>query len=291
MKKNKKILILTPLLKIVGNVLSLLLLIMLTGCDGAIESQYQEQVVVEGFIYPGEGIDSVILHYTTPFTESYNDSAFAITNADVRVSVDGNEYNLLPLPKRGRYFLPKDQLIIEGGKTYTLTIKVKNHVVTASTTVPMPIKYINLDSTFPQNRILFLDTNNASTFSYTLTAGPVDNASRRYMLQVTASDTSFGKVPTSRFGPPVDTAAYVRYSFIQTAPRIILYSRLFGWFGRNQLSFLALDTNWVDYKRQVGYGERAQIHYQSSLNHINNGIGVWASAARDTVTVFIKPKQ
>ena len=154
----------------------------------------------------------------------------------------------------------------------------------------MPIKYVNLDSSLPKNDILLLDTANPSAFSFTLTAGPVDAPTRRYMLEVSALDTNFGKLSTNLFGPPVDTSAYVRYSFIQTAPQIILYSRLFGWYGPNLLSFLALDSNWVDYKRQVGYGERAQYHYQSSLNHIIGGIGVWASAAKDTVTVFIKPK-
>ncbi len=262
----------------------------LNGCDGAITSQYKEQVVVEGFIYPGRGIDSVILHYSTPFTDLYTDSSYAITGADVRVSEGGKEYILLPSAAKGRYYLPSSTLIIEGGKTYTLTVRIKDHVVTATTTVPMPIQYINVDSTFPKDRILFLDTTNASTFTYTLLAGPVDAQTRRYMLEVSALDTNFGKVSTNLFGPPVDTSAYVRYSFIQTAPRIIIYSRLFGWFGPNLLSFLALDSNWVDYKRQVGYGQNAQIHYQSSLNHITGGIGIWASAAKDTVTVFIKPK-
>jgi hypothetical protein len=268
-----------------------LLVLALAGCDGAIESEYQEQVVVEGFIYPGGGIDSVILHYTTPFTESYNDSIYAITDADVRVTADGKEYQLLPAPKRGRYFLPQAALTIEGGKTYLLSIKVKNHTVTANTTVPMPIQYTNLDSTFPLTKVLLLDTNDASTFNYVLTAAPIDIPSRKYMLEVSAIDTIYGKVPTGRAGPPVDTSAYVRYSFIQTAPRIIVYSRLFGWFGRNRLSFLALDSNWVDYKRAVAYGKEAFIPYQSSLNHIHGGIGVWASAARDTTTVFLKLKE
>ncbi len=260
------------------------------GCDGAIESQYSPQIVVEGFIYPGGGIDSVILHYTTPFTQPYNDSVYAITGADVRVTVDGTEYSLTPAFRRGRYSLPISTLVVQGGKTYLLTVRVNNQIVTAATTVPMPIKYINIDSSIPSSHILLLDTNNASSFSYTLVAGPVDQPWRRYMLQVTALDTNYGKVATNLFGPPVDTSAYVRYSFIQTAPKIILYSRLFGWYGPNLMSFLALDSNWVDYKRQVGYGQSAQIHYQSSLNHINGGIGVWASAAKDEVQVFIKPK-
>ena len=276
-------------MKAIAATLLLILITGIIGCDGAIESQYTPQVVVEGFIYPGSGIDSVILHYTTPFTSAYSDSAYAITGADVRVTVDGVEHQLLPGVRRGRYFLPVSDLIIQGGKTYLLTVKTGNTIVTASTTVPMPIKYINIDSTFPSTNLL-LDTNNAGSFNYILTAGPVDQPWRRYMLQVTSLDTNYGKVPTTLLGPPVDTSAYVRYSFIQTAPKILLYSRLFGWFGPNRLTFLALDSNWLDYKRQVGYGQNSQFHFQTSLNHINNGIGVWASAGRDEVDVFLRPK-
>ncbi len=265
--------------------------LLLSACDGSIESEYKEQIVVQSFIYAGGGIDSVILHYTTPFTESYDDSIFAITNADVRVSDGVREYRLDPLHKKGRYGLPVDSLLIEGGKTYTLSVKIKNYEVHASTTVPMPIHYIGLDSSLPPTKELELDTNNAIGFYYLLTAGPVDEPIRKYMMQVTALDTTQGKIVTGQEGPPVDTSAYVRFSFIQTAPKIIIYSRLFGWFGRNRLSLLALDQNWVDYKRAVGYGKEAFYPYQSSLNHIVGGIGVWASAAKADVDVFVKLKQ
>ena len=266
------------------------MILLIAGCDGAIESEYREQVVVEGFIYPGEGIGPINLHYTTPFTQAFNDSVYAISGADVRVTVDSNEFVLFEGTPKGRYYLSPAQLIVQSGKTYFLTVKIKNHVVTARTVVPANISYINLDSTFPKNRILLLDTNNATTFTYTLNAGPVDKPNRKYMLQITGLDTNFGKVATSNQGPPVDTLSRVRYSFIQTAPKIILYSRLFGWYGPNLLTFLAMDSNWVDYKRAVGYGKTSFIPYQSSLNHIDGGIGVWASAGRDTVTVFLKPK-
>jgi hypothetical protein len=261
----------------------------ITGCDGAIESEYKEQVVVQGFIYEGQSsVDSVILHYTTPFGALYDDSTYAITGADVRVSDGNKEYQLQPLLKPGRYGL--NGIAIDGGKTYTLKIKAKDHVVTASTTVPKHIDYIGLDSSLPTSKVLELDTGNAFGFYYLLTAGPVDEPGRKYMMEVSALDTTYGKIPTGEEGPPVDTAAYVRYSFIQTAPKIIIYSRLFGWFGRNMLRLLALDSNWVDYKRAVGYGKEAFYPYQSSLNHVAGGIGVWASAAKDDVVVFVKLK-
>lgn len=258
------------------------------GCDGAIESEYQEQIIVHGFIYPGEAIDSVVLHYTTPYGQSVDDNVWAVADADVRMRVDGREYVLQPRSLKGRYYLPASEHIVEGGKTYELFVKKDRHSVYARTRVPMPIKYIGLDDSLPSDRILVLDTNNATLFRYGLTAGPVDEPSRLYMLYTTALDSTYGKIPTGMHGPPVDTNAYARYDFIQTAPNMRLYSRLFGWFGPNRVTILALDSNWVDYKRAVGYGGQAFISYQPSLNHIEGGIGVWASAAKDAVTVFIK---
>lgn len=257
------------------------------GCDGAIESEYVEQIVVTGFIYHGAPIDSVILRYTVPFGSSYNDSAYAVVGADVKVRVDGKEYQLLPGTLPGRYYLPSSELIVEGGKEYELIVKKDEHELYSRTRVPLPIAYTNLETALPADRVLPLDTNDATDFSYTLTAGPVQQKIL-YMLQVNALDTTVGKIYTDpQAGPPVDTSAYVRNSFIQTAPRVTIYSRLFGWFGPNRMTMLALDSNWVDYKRQVGYGERG-LTYQTSLNKIKGGLGIWASAARDTVTVYVK---
>ena len=263
---------------------------LLWGCDGEIDSEYQQQIVVHGFIYADEAIDSVVLHYTSPYGQAVDDIATAVSDADVRVRVDGKEFVLQPATVKGRYFLPRSEHIVEGGKTYELLVKKDNHSVRAITSVPMSLKYTGLNDSLPDDRILILDTVNATTFRYGLTAGPIDKPGRLYMVYTTALDTTFGKIPTNQNGPPVDTAAYARYGFIQTAPNMRLYSRLFGWFGPNRITMLALDSNWVDYKRAVGYGGQAFISYQPSLNHVEGGIGVWASAGRDTVTVFIKPK-
>jgi hypothetical protein len=270
--------------------LFLIITALFIGCDGAIESEYKQQIVVHGFIYPGEAIDSVVLHYTSPYGTAVDDNATSVTGADVRVLVDGKEFVLQPATLPGRYFLPRSEHIVEGGKVYELRIKKDQHSVRAVTRVPLPIEYTGLNDSLPDDRILVLDTINATTFRYGLTAGPIDEPTRLYMLYTTALDTTFGKIPTNQNGPPVDTSAYARYGFIQTAPNMRLYSRLFGWFGPNRITMLALDSNWVDYKRAVGYGGQAFISYQPSLNHVEGGIGVWASAGKDTVTVFIKPK-
>ena len=266
----------------------LILAFLCAGCDGAIDSAYHEQIVVTGFIYAGSPIDSVILHKTTPFGEYLDDLSSAIDGATVKVIVDGSEHLLLPGSLKGRYYLPASDLIVQGGKTYELRVLYGQDSLDAFTTVPMPIGFTGLNDSLPLPRTLVLDTNNQISFIHGLTAGPIDEPNRKYVLKVTALDTSGGRINPSIEGPPVDTSAYTRYSFIVTAPRLFLYSRLFAFFGPNRVSFLALDTNWVDLIRQSPAGNRAV--YQPSLNHVWGGLGVWASAAYDSVTVFIKSK-
>jgi hypothetical protein len=266
-----------------------LLAFALTGCDGAIDSEYKEQIVVTAFMYTGQPIDSIVLHYSVPFGSYYVDEQYAVGGSDVRLKVDGKEYQFIPGTRKGRYYSPDSSLRLEGGKEYQLFITKGEHNVYAYTKAPMPIQYTGLDDSLPADRILPLDTNNASTFAYGVTAGPRDESWRLYMLGVTSLDTSYGRIYANpNAGPPVDTSSIVRYSFIQTAPNVRIYSRLFSYFGPNRLTMLSMDSNWVFYKRQVGYGAESFIPYQSSLNHVKGGLGVFASAAKDTVTVFVK---
>ncbi len=255
-------------------------------CDGAINSEYHEQLVVAGYLFAGSPIDSIILHRTTPFGDYLDDLSSAIDSATVKIIVDGNEHTLLPGSRKGRYYLPASELIVQGGKTYDLRVTYRNNSLESVTTVPMPIHLTGLNDSLP-SRTLTLDTNNLISFNYGLTAGPVDNPNRKYMLEVTALDTSSGRIETSQAGPPVDTNGATRYSFLHTAPNIPISPRLFGWYGPNRITFISADTNWVDERRQ-NLGSRST--YQSSLNHVLGGFGTFASGARDTVTVWILPK-
>jgi len=256
------------------------------GCDGAINSEYHEQLVVAGYLFADSPIDSIILHRTTPFGDYLDDISSAIDSATVKIIVDGTEHTLLAGARKGRYFLPASELIVRGGKTYELRVTYNGNTLESFTTVPMPIRIIGLNDSLP-SRSLTLDTNNLISFNYGLTAGPIDNPNRKYMLEVTALDTSKGRVQTSVDGPPVDTNGVTRYSFLHTAPDIRISPRLFGWYGPNRITFIAADTNWVDDRRQ-NFGSRST--YQSSLNHVQGGFGTFASGARDTVTIWISPK-
>jgi len=261
------------------------------GCDQTIQSDYQEQIVVGAFLYAGAPIDSIVLHRTTPLSSYYDDTDYAVTGAQVTVTVDGVAHTLKPLAEKGRYYLPASELIVQGGKTYNLSIVAPNlqsggvHNISATTTVPMPIHLSGLiDSIHGQT--FTLDTNNLSNFAFLVTATTTDASDSRFILSVTALDTSFGRVHQGNLN--ADSSTFTRYSQQQTGPAVALTPNLIRWYGPNLMTIYAIDTNWWDYQRQVAGGGG---DYQPSLNHIVGAMGVFASGARDTVSVFIKPKQ
>jgi len=263
-----------------------------SGCDNPIQTAYQEQLVVNGFIYANEPIDSIVLHRTTPFGSYYDDLDYAVDSATVTITVDGVAHTLLPTGLKGRYYLPASNLIVQGGKTYNLTVIAPDlqtggvHTATSSTTVPMPIHFSAIADS-ARGKTFILDTSNLSNFAFIVTAGPVDTPDREYLLSVQALDTSYGRIRGER-ASSLDSTQTIRYSGIATAPAIAVTPGLFNWYGPNLVTFYAIDTNWSSYQRQV-LG-RGGTDFQPSLNHITGGIGVFGSAARDTVTIFVKPK-
>ncbi|MDP4199123.1 MAG: DUF4249 family protein [Bacteroidota bacterium] len=263
----------------------------LSSCDNAIETAYNEQIVVSAFLYANAPIDSVVLHRTTPFGAYYDDLDYAVDSATVIVTVDGVPHTLLPAKLKGRYSLPASDLIVQAGKTYQLSITAPNnqtggkHSISAVTTVPMPIHLSPLADSV-RGRTFVLDTNNLASFVFVVTAGPVESPERRYLLSVTALDTNYGRIRPPR---GLDSVLPIRYSLVATGPAIAVTSRFVNWYGPNLITFYAIDTNWTDYQRQII--TQGGTNYQASLNHIAGGMGVFASASRDTVSLFVKPKQ
>ncbi|MFQ6618964.1 MAG: DUF4249 family protein, partial [Fidelibacterota bacterium] len=101
---------------------------------------FQEEIVVSAYLYVGSGIDSLFLNRSMDIGLEYTPEAAAISNAIVKVSVDGRTYQLLEYDEPpGVYFLPEDSLVIESGKLYELEAIVGDKTIRASTLAPDPI--------------------------------------------------------------------------------------------------------------------------------------------------------
>src|SRR5205814_5717973 len=102
------------------------------GCELSEEAQYTSQLVIEGYIYANEPIDSIIVRRTAVIT-SDNRLRFE-KNAIVTLSVDGGSYSFHARSEAwatGHYYA-HDSIVALPGKTYNLRVEVGQDVATAS---------------------------------------------------------------------------------------------------------------------------------------------------------------
>jgi hypothetical protein len=121
----------------------------LAGCDLNNESDYREQIVLEGTLYLEHPL-SVRLTHTVSIYQYYDNSQAGASNADVRVWADGREFLLREDTLHpGTYCLPADSYLVTPGTAYEIRAQVGDLVITGRTdsaAAPLHIDSTNLSS-------------------------------------------------------------------------------------------------------------------------------------------------
>ncbi|RNC83649.1 MAG: DUF4249 family protein [Balneola sp.] len=112
-------------------------MITLTSCsDGTVNLSVTEEVVVEGFIYSGNPVNSIHISRLIPFI-SEEEEDFSINDANVLIEWNDTSYLLSPDGNEsGAYLYEGNDLQIIDGNTYVLSFEYFGERIVSSTTVP-----------------------------------------------------------------------------------------------------------------------------------------------------------
>src|SRR5581483_57569 len=261
----------------------------LSSCSNVTESAYTPQIVIQGFLYANEPLDSIVVRHTIAIGSSAGDDRD--TNARVTLSVGDSIYTLHNDPSfapGGRY-ISGSPILIQAGATYRLRVESSEGVATASTTVPTPI---HLDSVKLGDRLLSLVSDD--TILYPKLVDSLSSpgvhlwwspspGSAGYGVEALSLDTSADTILDAVSSAVGDTAAMGRYRFfILSTDEQIVWPQ-FTRYGLNVVRALALDRNYEDYVLGL-YLSGSQ--FNNSTLHITGGLGVFGSAARASKEVF-----
>ncbi len=288
------------------NFISLILLVVFfTGCDPYTQDKYVQQYVVETFLTANQPFPELKVSTTLPFDQPYIFEDAAISGADVVVTlltVDGTPELEIPFEESDRVgiYVPTDTtIIVLPGRRYALDVtnlEESDDRVRATTFVPgeFGLVSINADSLVYQGPIQFkLDLEQGFYpgrqnvyVATSLSLDPENFSLTPFWENVDGEEGEFirvssGLVNEGNYDLNEDGTLSLKYPWIGIA-----------YFGPNELSVYAVDTNIFDYIRtfdiQGGGSTLSPGQIENVLWNVEGGIGIFGSRTGVSAEVFIK---
>ncbi len=263
---------------------------LLASCSPVTETTFSPQIVVQGYLYANEALDSIVVRQTIPIASSTGNDR--VSNANVTITIGDSVYQLHENSHSvpGRY-ISNDSIVIQPGATYTLRVEALGQVATASTTVPQAIL---LDSVKLNNQMLSLTAVDSVTYPTLVdslqnpgihlwwSASP---GSAGYGIEALSLDTNADTILDAVSSALGDSAAMGQYRFFILSTNEQVVWPQFTRYGLNVVRALALDKNYEDFILALNL---SGSQFNNSTLDVTGGLGVFGSAARASKKVYLR---
>jgi hypothetical protein len=259
-------------------------------CEQTVDATFSPQLVIEGYLYANEPLDSIVVRRTIEITQG--DSIAYVEGAIVTLSSPDKDYLLIERPNMPGRYHPQEPVMILPGVTYKLRVEGMGQVATSETTVPAPI---HLDSAKIDQRPLSL--NGLDTIDYPSSRDELSKPGVRLWWSKSATAKGYGMEAVTfdttaeiiDFDPQdnnlPDSVSMGRYRFFILSQSEQIVWRQFRRYGENTVRALALDRNLQDFALGLYL---TQSQFDNNTLHVNGGLGVFGSAARASMRVYAR---
>ncbi len=301
----------------------LLLSTALLGCSAErqpgslFRSNGDSEVVVDATLIVGRPLADIFVRRTRDPGQSYSRALAAVTDAQVNIAQGAQTYAYRADPdSAGRYLPPADAPLVEPQTEYVLQVRLDDGAVCSRTTTPPPLQLrevVLLDEdaesalrrlkTFgelgdgvysaPENQLVYpqgvlefrLDRSDVP--AYQLALFSLDPDSESLVDSDILEEDDIDDFERQGASPPLDVASgQVRLPWFAI-----------GFAGRYLVKVYAVDQNWFDYARSnidddgPVFGGLAGDNFERPIFNVSGGIGLFGSAAVDSVGFFVLPRQ
>lgn len=284
-----------------------LFLVLISACELYPQDDYEEQYVVESYLIAGRNLQQLRLSTTVPAFDFYSFENAAVSGADVQVRLldqngtSAEQVFTYQMDSPGIY-LPDTQHEVLPERTYELliTFPTTNEEITARTFVPGAFSVISgvQDTVVYQSTEQLEVTLSESSYPgrqnvFVFTTIALDTARSNFTPlyeeffdedEETLEDyrvTSSGLINEGNFTKNEDGSITIRYPWLAVA-----------FYGDNRIVASTLDDNLYDYIRsdevQLGGSTLSPGEIQNVITNVEGGIGIFGSAASDTIPTFFK---
>lgn len=278
-------------------------LLFLTACEDQPPTAYVPVPFLEAYLIIGEPIDNIVVARSQPITEPFDYSRMMVSDAEVIISTEDQEYRLMYRVRDGvgSYYYPDTTLLVLPETQYRITVQIDDgSVMQAQTTTPKNVVW-----TIPPRDVIHYPQDTTQLYSHdSLRVAWTSGNSPEYIIRVTALDTlgygTYLQPPTDEINERTNNLPFetprsqnfytkARWGFIQTnqAPTVWM---AFRWYGRNDVSILATDTSLLEWFKATQWGGRS-VEYREQYSNVIGGVGVFGSASIISKEVFLVKRE
>jgi len=272
-----------------------MLIVMLTsGCEDPVPTDYKEEILLEGLLLVGEPLDNVRILRTLPVTDTFSFERASIPDATIIVRADGVDIPMefVADPRGGTYRAIDTAYRVKSNVVYSVAVKARGAELSASTRTPTPFEYTAPPRPwlrYPSSDSLLVSVDDSLLISWTEVP-----ATDLYIISITCLDTlGYGQYlqpPTSDSNsrtvrPNPDffdqsgtllanertTLGVTRFTTTQTVWGV------FRWYGPHEIRIYAPDKAFSEWIDLIGSGRRSSYDYRQS--NVRGGLGAWGSAS------------
>jgi hypothetical protein len=261
---------------------ALLPVLMMNGCKSdSVSSTFTSQLVVSAYLLANQPIDSVQIMQTQPLDQTYLFPSAAVSGASVTITVDTTVLHLTEYASHKGLYHYVGQHIVTSGKTYQLRVESQGRIVTAQTTVPDVIHYvqngtnINLNGT---DTITYLIPNGEAFLAWTPWAKGI------YVASFCSIDSSHAIIARRNNNNDNTPSRISMVAFDKETSAKVPWTE-FNYYGLYSLNVYAADAAFYNYALTSEQDQQSLIE---PLYNVSGGLGVFGSASKASVTVFVK---
>lgn len=280
-----------------------ILVILFTACgDPTVDIsqvEYNPKLVVEGYVYPGEPVRNIWLMKNVPLNTQVNTENLYLTPSDNQVLATINGVALQYDSEKMNYYT--NDLQIEFGKEYNLVIEavvegtaLRTEIKTTTPTEGFDLIRNDLGDLVYRNDQVYIDFHPSPSTGF-------------YAFSINAKDADFDTfIYDNPYFPNIDSSDLAdnfkgfKYEYnlllnIQGTIQDTISYHLLGldtWFyGKYNVIVYAGDKNMKDYLLTVGEVQEFDGNFHEPRYYFSgDGIGVFGSAIRDTLTFTLLPR-
>ncbi|MBN2028766.1 DUF4249 family protein [bacterium] len=271
----------------------------ITNCNqNIVLPEFIEEIVVNGYLIVGQGVDSVYVQKTLPIETAYSYDAASVSTDSIFISVDNRRYQLSEYAdKPGAYFLPSDSLIVTPGETYRLEVKVGNKTVRASTTAPdmVEIQSLSADTSFypypDQDKSIPIQMSwnpaeQAVAYELSVIAHPPYDLVDFGMDRMVKDHLETFDGDTLKAFPPANDFPVSKYETTIEIPWF-----MFCYYGDYTIKLYASDKNLWDLSVSSAIYMYQSSEFEQPIYHVEGGLGIFAAVSVDSVHVHVKKQE